>query len=178
MTTTAITPRFTRLVVAAAAVALVLSGCSTASPAATTTATQADSLSISDTWVKTVDSGMSAAFGVLTNSGSTDINVVAASSDASPMIQLHETVEDGAGGMKMQEKKGGFIIPAGGSFTLEPGGNHIMLMDVAAPIKAGDEVSFVLQLADGSTLPFTAAAKDFTGANEKYSTEAPMDMGN
>lgn len=93
------------------------------------------------------------------------------------MLQLHETVANDAGEMVMQEKQGGFVIPAGGSFDLEPGGNHIMLMDLTAPLAAGDETTFTLTFSDDSTYEFTAPVKDYSGANENYEGgDMDMDM--
>jgi copper(I)-binding protein len=43
-----------------------------------------------------------------------------------------------------------------------------MLMKPAAAIEPGDEVTITLQLADGTTVPFTAIAKPFAGAGESY----------
>ena len=37
-------------------------------------------------------------------------------------------------------------IPAGGSVTLKPGGYHVMLMGVSAPLKAGDSVPLTLTI--------------------------------
>lgn len=164
-----------RLVVVAAA-SLLLAGC--AAPAAEApAAVESDSVTITDAWVKSADEGMSAAFGILSNHGDADVTVVSASTEASPMVELHETVMNDSGEMIMQPKEGGFVIPAGGTLALEPGGNHIMLMGLAAPIKAGDEVGFTLTFSDGSTYTFTAPAKDFSGANENYEG-GDMDMGN
>lgn len=165
-----------RLTVIAAA-ALLLAGCAAPAPDAAGVALEADSVTISDAWVKSAQEGMSAAFGVLTNDGDTDVTIVSASTEASPMIELHETVENESGEMMMQQKEGGFVVPAGGALALEPGGNHIMLMGLAAPIMAGDEVTFVLTFSDGSTLEFTAPGKDFSGANENYEGDMDMDMG-
>jgi copper(I)-binding protein len=91
---------------------------------------------------------MSAAFGTLENTSDHDITLVSAESPASTMLQLHETVANDSGAMVMKEKQGGFVIPAGGSFALEPGGNHIMLMDLTAPLAAGDEATFTLTFSD------------------------------
>lgn len=161
----------TRVGVLLAAAALVLTGC-----AASTTpgsddagsASSSDSIQISDAWVKSADEGMSAAFGELTNDSDEDITVVSAESEASSMLELHETVENDAGEMVMRQIDGGFVIPAGGSLSLEPGGNHIMLMDLTAPLVAGAETSFTLTFADGSTFEFSAPVKDYSGANETY----------
>ena len=168
------THSISRLAVVAAA-ALLLAGCAAPAPQAQV-AVESESVSITDAWVKSADEGMSAAFGVLSNDGDADVTIVSASTEASPMVELHETVANDAGEMVMQPKEGGFVIPAGGTLTLEPGANHIMLMGLAKPIVAGDEVSFTLTFADGSTYTFTAPAKDFTGANENY-VGGDMDMG-
>ena len=83
-------------------------------------------------------------------------------------VELHETVENETGEMTMREKGGGFTIAPGDALTLEPGGNHIMLMNLPQPVAAGDELSFTLTFSDDSTLDFTAPAKDYAGANENY----------
>ncbi|MGV8969872.1 MAG: copper chaperone PCu(A)C [Microbacteriaceae bacterium] len=155
------------------AVAGALTGCATDTAA---TAAAADSLTITDAWVKTADSGMSAGFGILENTGTTDILIESASTPASGVVELHETVMGDDGAMVMQAKEGGFTIPAGARLELAPGGNHIMLMGLAAPIVVGDDVTFTLTLSDGSVFTFTAPAKDFTGANENYVGDGDMDM--
>ena len=156
--------------------ALALTGC--AATPSTDATTEADGVTITDAWVRSAETGMSAAFGELSNTGSEDVTVVSATTEASSMIQLHETVENDSGEMVMREKDGGFVIPAGGTFMLEPGGNHIMLMDLTAPLVAGDDVTFTLTFADDSTLEFTAPVKDYSGANETYEGDDEMDMGN
>lgn len=170
-----------RIVATTAALLLALAGC-TAAPAPEATpepATDASTLTISDAWVKSAPDGMSAAFGMLMNGSDHEVNIVSATSSASEMMELHETVETEAGTMVMQPKEGGFVIPAGGMIELAPGGNHLMLMGVTTPIKAGDDVSFTLTLSDGSTFEFTAPGKDFTGANETYMGDMPgMGSGN
>lgn len=169
----------TRFVVAAAALMLALSGCSgaTEAPAATTdSATSADTLAMTDAWVKASESGMTGAFGLLENSGPDDITVVSAETSAASMIELHETVANDAGDMVMQENPDGFVVPAGGSIELVPGGRHIMLMGLTGPLAAGDAAAFTLDLADGSSLDFSAPVKDYTGADETYEGDTEMDM--
>ncbi|WBC16458.1 copper chaperone PCu(A)C [Micromonospora sp. WMMA1998] len=152
----------------------------TAAPSASTTAsasagTTAGVLGIRDPWVKAADKGMTAAFGTLVNDGDADVTITGASTEVSPM-ELHEmTMKDGK--MVMQAKPGGIVIKARSSATLEPGGDHLMLMNLKQPVKAGDELSFTLTFADGRTQTFTAVAKPFTGAQESYAPghgESPM----
>lgn len=147
------------------AVTFALAGCA-AAPAGGSDA--ASAVTITDAWVKATDSGMTAAFGQLHNSAGEAVTVVSVQSPASGRVELHETVANAAGVMEMRRVEGGFAIPAGGDLTLEPGGNHIMMMDLAAPIEAGAEVTVTLTFSDDSTLAFTAPAKDYSGANENY----------
>ncbi|MEV4666216.1 copper chaperone PCu(A)C [Microbacterium sp. LWO12-1.2] len=148
---------------------LALTGCAgTSAPAESESAPAGDSVTIEDAWVKSAEEGMSAAFGTLTNTGADDVTVVSAETAASSMVELHETVENEAGEMVMREIEGGFVIPAGGTLVLEPGASHIMLMDLAAPLQAGAEVTVTLTFSDDSTYEFTAPVKDYSGANENY----------
>lgn len=160
-----------------ATAALTLVGCAATAPdQATDPGTAGRAVTISDAWVKAADEGMTAAFGVLTNTGDADLTLISASSTAATSTQLHETVDDGTGTMAMRQKDGGFTLPAGGTLTLEPGGNHLMLMGLVAPIVAGDEIELTLGFSDGSQYAFTAPAKDYSGANENY-VGGDMPMG-
>ena len=49
-----------------------------------------------------------------------------------------------------------------------------MLMNLAQPVKPGDEVTFTLTFADGRTAEFTAIAKPFAGAGESYDPSMTM----
>jgi copper(I)-binding protein len=158
-----------RLAAVIAVSLLALTGCATESaPAESKTVPAGDVVAIEDAWAKSAEEGMSAAFGTLMNNGDDDVTVVSVSSDASTMLELHETVENEAGEMVMREIAGGFVIPAGGRLALEPGANHIMMMDLIAPLVAGDEVTFTLTFDDDSTYEFSAPVKDYSGANENY----------
>lgn len=166
----------TRLLALAAAAVIALTGCSTAAGSTEEVTPAGQTVTMENGWVKAADEGMSAAFGELENTGDQDVTVVSATSSASDMLELHETVENESGEMVMREKTGGFTIPAGGSLTLEPGGNHIMLMGLTKPITAGDEITFTLTFSDDSTYEITVPAKDYSGANENYEGD-DMDMG-
>ncbi|WP_278234787.1 copper chaperone PCu(A)C [Isoptericola sp. AK164] len=168
----------TTLALLLAAGSLGLAGCSTDDAAAEATSTgtpttAADAVSIQDAWVKAADEGMTAGFGEITNGGEDELTIVAASTGAAAMIELHETAADSSGEMSMTEVEGGFVVPAGDTLILEPGGHHLMLMDLADPIQAGDEVTFTLTFADDSTTELTATVKDFTGAEESYEGDDP-----
>ncbi|MFG1917009.1 copper chaperone PCu(A)C [Micromonospora sp. NPDC048898] len=121
---------------------------------------------IRDPWVKAADKGMTAAFGTLVNNGDSDVTVTSATTSVSPM-ELHEmAMQDGK--MVMRQKQGGIVVKARGTHALEPGGDHLMLMNLTKPVQAGDELTVTLTFGDGRTQQFTAVAKPFTGAQESY----------
>ena len=158
------------LLSAAVLAAVALTGCGSsdsADSAAATPLPTAAAVSFDEAWVKAADTGMTAGFGVLANSSDEDITLVSAASPAAPRMELHEMAMTDSG-MVMRQKEGGFVVPAGESLTLEPGGLHLMFMGLTTPIKAGDEVPITLTFDDGSTLTVMPVAKPFTGANEEY----------
>ena len=58
------------------------------------------------------------------------------------MAELHEMAMDG-NVMRMRQVSA-IDLPAGKPVELKPGGLHLMLMGLKAPLKAGDSVSFTL----------------------------------
>ncbi|MFN8040609.1 MAG: copper chaperone PCu(A)C [Acidimicrobiales bacterium] len=65
----------------------------------------------------------------------------------------------GGGAMGMQEVSS-IEIPAGGSVQLKPGGYHIMLMELAAPLKKGETVAITLTFEKGGNQTVQAQVKD------------------
>lgn len=152
------------------------SGATTSGSAAATTAAggsaltgQAAGVTVADAWVKAADSGMTAGFAALTNLGPADAVVVGVTGPASASMELHQTVKDASGTTVMRAKPDGLRLPAGAAVKLSPGGDHVMFMGLAAPLKSGTATTFTLRFADGSTLPVTAEARTFSAADESYS---------
>ncbi|WP_449278677.1 copper chaperone PCu(A)C [Leucobacter sp. GX24907] len=156
---------------------LTLAGCASdsgpapASEASDSTASDSSSETIEfrDGWVSARDE-MSGVFGELVNHGSEDLELIGAESPAAGMVELHETVTSGAE-PTMRALESPLEVPAGETLVLEPGGTHIMLMDLAEPLLAGDEVPVTLQFADGSELDISVLVKDTEGAQENYDGE-------
>ncbi|MBM7368971.1 copper chaperone PCu(A)C [Gordonia hydrophobica] len=134
----------------------------------TADAPDAKAITVSDQWVKAADSGMTAAFGTISNSSDRDIRIVSAHTDTARTTEMHEVVDNGSGGTTMRQKDGGFVVPANGSMDLTPGTEHFMLMELSKPITTGQDVAFTIRFEDGSTMEFTALARDFDGNQENY----------
>lgn len=85
-----------------------------------------------------------------TSEGETD-RLVAASTDVSAGVEIHQTtIEDGV--MSMQRIHG-LDLPAGEPLVLEPGGLHLMLLDVARlDVGAVIEVTLIWETAGEMTV--------------------------
>ena len=96
-------------------------------------------------------------FLTITNAGDADDALVSASvaADVAGEVQLHEMAMSG-GVMTMREVEGGIRVPAGETVALAPGGLHLMLMDLASPLVAGEAraVTLTFERAGSVTLDF------------------------
>jgi len=84
---------------------------------------------------------------------------VSVGADVAAMAEMHETSMADDGMMSMQPIAG-IDIPAGGEVMLEPGGFHVMLMQLAEPLAAGAEFDVTLTFETAGTLEVTAEIRE------------------
>ncbi len=111
----------------------------------------ADTVSVHEPYVRLAppNAPASAAFMVLRNTGAKDVRLVRADNPASRVTELHTHLNEG-GVMKMRPVPA-VEIKAGGETVLKPGGLHVMLIDLKAPLKEGEIVPITLGFDDGSS---------------------------
>lgn len=165
-----------RAIILAVAAALGLTGCASPATETTQTALAAESVRFEDAWVKAADAGMSSAFGQIHNSSTQDVTIATMSTTAAGDVEMHEMVTNSAGEMTMQEIDGGFFIPASGTVELAPGSNHVMLMGLSQPLRAGEEIVISVTFTDGSAIDMTVPVKEYAGANESYDGESDGEL--
>lgn len=110
----------------------------------------ADNVSVQDPYVRLAPPNAPAtgAFMVIKNNGDKDIKVLKADNPASKVTELHTHLNEG-GVMKMRPVPA-IDIKAKGEAVLKPGGLHVMMIDLKAPMKEGDIVPITLTFDDGS----------------------------
>lgn len=158
-----------------AAAMLVSSGCTSSSEHQHES--MASTVTLKDPWANSADKDMAAVFGTLTNTGDHEARIVAGESPLAGRVEIHEVTPDATGAKVMHPKEGGIAVPADGTQDLVPGGDHIMLMDLKGPLRAGADVDLTLTFEDGSTLPVTAQIRDFAGAGEEYQPNTDTSTG-
>lgn len=119
----------------------------------------ADSVTVIDPYVRMAPPNAPAtgAFMVLKNAGGKDAKVIKADNSASRITELHTHLNEG-GVMKMRQVPA-IEIKAGGETKLAPGGLHVMMIDMKAPLKEGDTVAITLTFDDGSSKKVEAPVK-------------------
>jgi copper(I)-binding protein len=134
--------------IAAAALTFLLAACGSDSDSGSDTTAEASTVEVTVTgaWIREPAEGqtVSAAYGVIANNGEEDITLVGASAPIEGTVEIHETIMEDDGTMSMQERTDGFLIPAGGEITLEPGGSHVMIMGIEPTEVVGTiDVTFI-----------------------------------
>ena len=119
----------------------------------------ADSVTVVDPYVRMVPPGQPAtgAFLVLKNGDDKDHKVVKAESAAAKVTELHNHVHEG-GMMKMRPVKD-IDIKARGEAVLQPGGMHVMLIDLKQTLKEGENVALKLIFEDSSSKEITVPVR-------------------
>jgi copper(I)-binding protein len=70
---------------------------------------------------------------------------------AAERVEVHNMSMDG-GVMTMRPVEGGLEIPAGGAVELKPGGLHLMLIGLKAPLTEGGSVPLTLVFDNGERI--------------------------
>jgi copper(I)-binding protein len=98
-----------------------------------------------------------AAFMTLKNSGAAADALVAAESPVAARAELHAHTSDGD---VMRMRQVSLIdVPAGESVDLQPGGLHIMLIDLKEPLKQGETFPLTLTFAKAGTMTVQVPVK-------------------
>ncbi|MDO9607940.1 MAG: copper chaperone PCu(A)C [Brevundimonas sp.] len=152
-----------------AAVALILAACNPPAdkPASAAEATAA-AVTAADAWCRPSPNGAKAGGCYVTLTAATDDRLTGGASPRAAELQVHEMKTEN-GMMKMAELTNGLPLPAGQAVGLAPGGNHLMLIGLTAPLVAGETVPI--------TLKFVSAPEVMVQATVRQPAMAGMDHG-
>ncbi|GIK76974.1 MAG: copper chaperone PCu(A)C [Acidobacteria bacterium] len=162
---------------ATAAAALAIAGCGSDDGSDGTTAAAGET-SVSDAWarVTTPTQTTGAAYMTIESPGGDTLTAASVPSSVAGEAQLHEatgeepmdsggsmdsTAPMGSGeGMMGMREVDHVVIPADGTLTLEPGGYHIMLLDLVKPIEPGATIPVTLELEKAGEIEVDATAEE------------------
>ncbi|MEY2721107.1 MAG: hypothetical protein RL597_552 [Pseudomonadota bacterium] len=113
----------------------------------------ASPITIERPWARASAPGQTVGGGFMTilHQGATEDRLVSATTPMAREVQIHTMNMDG-GVMRMRPVEGGLAIPAGGRVVLQPGGLHLMFMELSAPLVAGSTFPVTLRFANAGDI--------------------------
>lgn len=134
--------------------ALALAACSSAA------SPSAGAMVVTDAWART-SMGMDmagAAYMTITNETGQADALIGVATDAAANPEIHQTTEDASGMMGMHPVER-INIPAGGTVTLEPGGFHVMLINLTGELVADATIELTLTFEKAGEVEVTAQVR-------------------
>jgi hypothetical protein len=112
---------------------------------------------VTSAWARATPPGASigGAYVTVQNRGSESDRLIAIASPAAGDAMVHETVEEN--GVASMRPLLEITIAPGSSLDMKPGGIHVMLMDLKAPLKAGEQIAVTLTFEKAGSVTAEAA---------------------
>ncbi|MCJ7800081.1 MAG: copper chaperone PCu(A)C [Polaromonas sp.] len=120
----------------------------------------AQTVEVKDAWVRSTVPGQTATGAFMSISARDSAQLVGVSSPVAGVTQVHEMKMEGDI-MRMRPVPV-LDIPAGKTLAFQPGGYHVMLLDLKAP------------LVKGSSVPLTLVFKDAKGVESRVALNVPV----
>ena len=127
-------------------------------------------------WSRATPPGATTGAVYLTLTSKDGDQLIGASSPASSGAGVHDMTMDG-NIMRMREVIGGLALPPGQAVTLQPGGYHIMLNGLKAPLKRGETVQLHLTFAKSPPLDISAPIAGIGASAAPGATPSPAMPG-
>lgn len=116
-------------------------------------------VSVEDAWIREVPPGSPAAavFMVITNSSDKAVRVVSMASPIAQRVEWHDMKREN-GLVRMTQRKV-IELPANARVQLQPGGSHVMLLDMQKAPSTGSQVPVILNLDNGQQFTINAVVR-------------------
>ena len=123
----------------------------------------AQTVTVTDAWARATVQGQKATGAFMKITAKDNPKLVGVSSPVAGVAEVHEMKMD-KDVMKMAALPNGLDLPAGKAVELKPGGYHVMLMDLKAP------------LSKDSTIPLTLTVQDAKGVKSNIELKLLVGM--
>ena len=121
----------------------------------------AQNVSVKSAWARATVQGQKATGAFMTLTSKTDTKLVGVSTSVAGVAEVHEMKMDN-NVMQMRALPDGLALPAGKAVALQPGGFHVMLMDLKLPLQKD------------TTIPMTLRFKDAKGLESSVDVKVPV----
>jgi len=122
----------------------------------------AQNVTVTDAWARATVQGQKATGAFMKITAKDNAKLVAVSSPVAGVVEIHEMKMD-KDVMRMSALPNGLDLPAGKAVELKPGGYHVMLMDLKAPLTKDTAVPMTLTLQDAKGVKSKVELKVLVG---------------
>ena len=105
----------------------------------------AEAPAVTAAWIRATPPGARTAAAYLTIVSPHGDRLLGAATSAAGAVEIHTNAVEA--GLQRMVRLADLAVPAGETVRLEPGGMHLMLLDVAMPLEAGTQVTLELRFA-------------------------------
>ncbi len=121
---------------------------------------QEKTITVNDAWSRELPptAPVGAAFLHIENHSALPDRLISANSSIAEVTELHAHIHEGD--VMRMVKVEAIDIPAHSQLTLEPGGYHIMLIDLQKPLVAGEQLPLTLQFEQAGTIDLIVEIKN------------------
>jgi copper(I)-binding protein len=121
----------------------------------------AATIEIRDAWIRSTPPGAptAAGYAVIVNHGPATDRLTGGHTAVATSVVPHRMTMAG-GVMRMQPIPGGLAVAASATVSLNPNGDHLMLVGLKGPLVAGQHVRIVLQFARAGAVPVDFTVRD------------------
>ncbi len=117
---------------------------------------------VTEAWARSPMDDVGAVYFLAHNAGSEADALVSASCDCADRVEVHQTtMTDGEMQMKPVEK---VELPPGEDFSFQPGGFHVMLYELVAPLEVGESITLTFTFENADPVTVDAEVKEFVPA--------------
>lgn len=122
----------------------------------------AQNVTVTDAWARATVQGQKATGAFMKITAKDSAKLVGVSSPVAGVVEIHEMKMD-KDVMKMSALPNGLELPAGKAVELKPGGYHVMLMDLKAPLAKDTTIPLTLTVQDAKGVKSTVELKLLVG---------------
>lgn len=122
----------------------------------------AQNVTVTDAWARATVQGQKATGAFMKITAKDSAKLVGVSSPVAGVVEIHEMKMD-KDVMKMSALPNGLELPAGKAVELKPGGYHVMLMDLKAPLTKDTTIPLTLTVQDAKGVKSTVELKLLVG---------------
>lgn len=115
---------------------------------------------VDDAWVRATVPGQQATGAFMTLTADSDSKLLSVQSPVAKTVQIHQSTMNND--VMRMEAVPAVALPAGKAVSFDPHGYHVMLIDLVAQIKEGDQV------------PLTLTVQNAKGEQESIQVQAPV----